>query len=121
MARTKLTPEERREHHRTAAYDWYIRNREKCHKRSAISTRKYRTGVSEEAYEALSQSQNGKCAICHRLAIEVEDGRALAADHDHVSGRVRGLLCRPCNTALGLLADDASRLRSAIEYLKAGG
>jgi Recombination endonuclease VII len=44
------------------------------------------------------------------------DGRALCVDHDHSTGQVRGLLCKRCNYALGLLEDTKSLVR-AVEYL----
>lgn len=43
---------------------------------------------------------------------------ALVVDHDHTTGKVRGLLCHNCNRALGLLQDNKSYLQSAINYLK---
>ncbi len=59
--------------------------------------------------------QNYACAICHRELHELEHG--LVVDHDHVTGKVRALLCGNCNTALGLLADDVVRIQRAAEYV----
>ena len=81
----------------------------------------FRYGLTIAAYDALAVSQGGRCAICRR---EEVDG-SLAVDHDHACcpGRrscgqcVRGLLCRACNYALGLLDDDVTRIRAAAAYL----
>jgi len=51
---------------------------------------------------------------CSRLSLT----RTSAVDHDHTTGRVRGLLCAGCNRALGLLGDDAARVRQLLEYLE---
>jgi uncharacterized CHY-type Zn-finger protein len=59
--------------------------------------------------------QNYTCAICHRALDELEHG--LVVDHDHVTGKVRALLCGNCNTALGLLGDDVARIQRAAEYV----
>ena len=59
-------------------------------------------------------AQDGLCAICER---HPEDG-VLRVDHDHSTGKIRGLLCRHCNLALGNMSDDVSLLRKAIAYLE---
>jgi len=75
--------------------------------------RKY--GLSAETYNNLLASQNGGCAICG--ATECSSGAALAVDHCHRTGKVRGILCRDCNTTLGKFNDDRNRFFKAIEYL----
>lgn len=42
----------------------------------------------------------------------------LSVDHDHISGHVRGLLCRNCNSAIGLLRDDPELIRRAANYVE---
>lgn len=59
-------------------------------------------------------SQEGRCAICPRELTLVK----AHTDHNHVTGRVRGLLCNSCNVALGLLDEDVERFIAAINYLK---
>ncbi len=71
-------------------------------------------GLTPEAHQAMHDSQGGACAICGSTG----GARALHVDHDHATGRVRGLLCNTCNRCLGLLKDDADVLRSAIAYLE---
>lgn len=60
---------------------------------------KYRYKLSAADYYALHEIQGGRCAICH--VPQEQMGERLAVDHDHATGDVRGLLCRPCNRALG--------------------
>lgn len=67
-------------------------------------------------YVAMFEAQGGVCAVCKEPC---RSGRALAVDHDHASGRVRGLLCAGCNGALGLLLDDPRRAEAAVAYLTA--
>lgn len=60
--------------------------------------------------------QGGKCFICQRATGK---RRRLAVDHDHKTGRVRGLLCNPCNRdVLGHLRDSVAALERAVTYLK---
>jgi nitrate/TMAO reductase-like tetraheme cytochrome c subunit len=72
-------------------------------------------GITQSEYELLFESQNGECAICH---VHQNDLKVrLAVDHCHETNRIRGLLCRSCNTAIGHLRDDVNILQSAIKYL----
>jgi len=73
-------------------------------------------GLSEQEYDAMLEQQNNACAICF-VPAWLED-RRLAVDHDHDSGKVRGLLCARCNRGIGLFDDEPARLRSAAEYLE---
>lgn len=82
-------------------------------------------GITLDEYLRLLDEQGGVCAVCRRVN---EDGRELAVDHDHgcCSGRkacgkcVRGLLCSPCNLALGLLREAPEILDAAAAYLRKG-
>jgi hypothetical protein len=61
------------------------------------------------------EQQNGVCAICHG---NCTTWKALSVDHDHRTGKVRGLLCQTCNTGIGALDDSPDLLRRALEYLE---
>lgn len=74
---------------------------------------KYRYGISVEEWDEMFDAQDGTCKIC------AKEGD-LQVDHDHDTGRVRGLLCWACNTLLGCAADDPARLRIAADYLEVG-
>lgn len=76
--------------------------------------RKY--NLTLEAYAALLEKQQGKCALCLR-----EQTERLHVDHNHSTGEVRGLLCERCNRALGLFADSPALLASAVRYLEERG
>lgn len=71
--------------------------------------------LEPEQYKQMLFDQEAKCAICGRELPELDEG--LVVDHDHATGWVRGLLCKGCNFALGLMNDDVVRLQSAINYL----
>lgn len=67
-------------------------------------------GLSESEFYRLADEQVGLCAICRTAP-------ALCVDHDHATGRVRGLLCQMCNRALGHFRDRPDLLLAAREYL----
>ena len=71
-------------------------------------------GLEPGQYEALYAIQDGRCAICMRAT---GASRRLCVDHDHLTGEVRGLLCRPCNRLLGQARDDVYFFTRAIGYL----
>lgn len=70
-------------------------------------------GITVEEYEALFAAQGGRCGICGAAADPLD------VDHCHASERIRGLLCRQCNVALGMLDDDPERLRAAAAWVEA--
>lgn len=76
-------------------------------------------GVTLEWYEEQHKKQNGLCAICGQPETAIIHGTpiSLAVDHCHHTGKVRGLLCRACNNAIGALNHDVSLLSKAIDYL----
>lgn len=74
---------------------------------------KWRYGLSLEEFRRLEAAQGGVCAICHE-----PPSTRLYVDHDHVSGRIRGLLCQRCNVMLGHAKDNVLILESAITYLQ---
>lgn len=85
--------------------------------RRALAYRKHmlkkKYGLTLAQFEAMLETQGGTCAICEREQI----GMNLHVDHCHQTGRVRGLLCSPCNTAIGQFGDDPDRLVAAMQYL----
>jgi Recombination endonuclease VII len=83
-------------------------------------------GITLEDFERMSDLQDGVCAICRRDPSEFEGDKhpahkVLHVDHDHLTGKVRGLLCFFCNTAIGMLQDDAAVVMRAADYLKDWG
>jgi hypothetical protein len=86
-----------------------------CHKQSQKLLKSIqRYGINNNEYNVLLERQGGVCAICETPPTEEK----LFVDHSHSSNEVRGLLCRTCNTGLGLLGDDLASLEKAINYLK---
>ena len=67
-------------------------------------------GLTVDQYHALQEKQDFLCAICN-------EERPLQIDHNHQTGKIRGLLCMPCNVSIGHLQESTKNLRSAIAYL----
>lgn len=70
-------------------------------------------GITTEEYEDMYLAVTGHCQICG------EYWDILAVDHDHETGKVRGLLCQQCNRGIGIFQDDPIRVRQALTYLQA--
>lgn len=104
----------------SAAY--YVANRDSLLAKMKANNLLKLYGLTLEAYEALLDAQGRRCAICgaetgwrHRQSGEL---KKLAVDHCHETGRIRGLLCDRCNTAIGKLNHDPDLLQKAIDYLR---
>lgn len=90
---------------------WYAQNREAI----ALRKRALQHGITVEQYQEMFEAQEGRCAICGE---EDPSSAGLNVDHCHTSGRVRSLLCGPCNRGLGQFRDDPHLLRLAASYLE---
>lgn len=75
---------------------------------------KSRYGVTPAQYDAMVEAQGGQCSICGTAP----GGEKLVVDHMHSTGRVRSLLCRKCNSAIGLLRDDPDVIYAAAAYVR---
>lgn len=102
-----------REYKRSDKYQRYRRNHDF----------KKKFGITLDDYDKMFESQNGVCSICNQPETFTMKGRthSLAVDHCHDTGKIRGLLCRSCNQAIGMLKDNIETLSKAIEYLKKHG
>lgn len=89
---------------------WRLNNPEKMALTKRKSMLKHKYGITLEEYQNLLTEQENKCAICKR---EIQ----LCVDHDHVTGKTRGLLCHACNRAIGLLKENEEILINAINYV----
>ena len=73
--------------------------------------------LSIKEYNDLVLSQNNKCAICGQ-PLDFQNTFNICIDHSHLTGVIRGILCRTCNMAIGLLRDNPEYVRNALEYLE---
>ena len=101
----------------TAAFRREAQPRYRENHRSRRMQRMY--GVTEAEFEAQLAAQGGVCAICG--SSERDHFGRMHLDHDHETGRFRGVLCFRCNHMLGKALDDPDRLARAAEYLREGG
>ena len=106
-----------REDYNAYMREWRQKNPESVRR---FNLRKY--GITLEQYDEMLISQGGTCAICgqEEKTVHSKTGNpnSLNVDHDHDTGRIRGLLCSPCNRALGLIGDSLERAKSLVEYLE---
>lgn len=84
-------------------------------RRSSIYERQYR--VDLDKLELMLYRQGDCCAICN-TEISLEKPITAHVDHDHTTGRVRGILCGLCNKGLGMFRDNVKSLKRAIEYIE---
>lgn len=87
-----------------------------------LSHIKNRYKIDEKEYQKLLQEANWSCQICGLHEIHLQEkhpkSKGIHVDHDHETGKVRGMLCQRCNSILGQARDNIEILESAIKYLK---
>lgn len=103
-----VTREKMREYQRA----WRAKNLAK-HQSQARKRHVAKYGLTVEQLAEMLLAQDGRCKACR-----VQLGDRYSIDHDHQSGRVRGLLCSKCNTALGMVQDSVERLQALIRYIQ---
>ena len=94
---------------RLASREFYRRNKQK--ELDRIRFKKY--GISGEEYRLTLSEQGGRCPICKR-----ELTKNPSVDHDHITGKIRGLICNNCNLSIGNAGDSPQRLRDMAAYLE---
>ena len=111
----------RTEHQKKVAQDWRLKNPEQIKETveryrpiHCAKNRQYRIerrfGITVEEYENILKWK-GKCEVCNLT-------NKLCLDHCHVTGRIRGVLCRKCNTGLGMLNDDPELVKALLVYIQ---
>ena len=76
-------------------------------------------GITPAQYEQTLSDQGGVCAVCGRVpngSSRME--KTLLIDHDHETGKIRGLLCNNCNSGMGIMGDTEEHLLAALAYLR---
>ncbi len=108
---------------RASALKHYRANRDRINAGAVHKNRLRKFGITRAEYEAILTAQGHVCRICRRPETATRNGKlkSLAVDHDHATGRVRGILCQTCNTLLGSSRDNIDVLRAAITYLEEHG
>jgi len=117
--------EKRRKHYQ----NWYIKNREKVLEKQKNKSKskikdlslKSRYGISLNDFNRLLKKQNSKCKICRlkEVAKATQNKiKSLSIDHNHTTGKIRGLLCQNCNAGIGLFKENINLLKKVINYLE---
>ena len=102
-----------------AAKAWYDTHPEQRRDTSRRNRLKTRFGITPEQFDKMLEAQGGCCAICGSDSPGfTSDQTRFHVDHDHQTGRVRGILCGHCNVALGHLRDSLELVERAAAYLR---
>ena len=123
------TRENRLKRRKTNASEYYSKSRaygkkrykhdKEAHKNRGLK-KKY--GITLDDWLHIFEEQGGRCAICRdkgekEISDKYRKKGMLAVDHCHTTGKVRGLLCRKCNMAIGGLKDDLTIIQRAYDYI----
>jgi len=111
----KNHPEQAKESNRVSCAKWRKNHPEQAKESDRRQRLKKKYGLTLEDYEELRTKQNECCACCGKHESVLT--RGLHVDHCHETGKIRGLLCHLCNTAIGKLGDNVEGLTRALIYL----
>ena len=103
----------RKDRHRETTLIWRSKNSERV-RQSRRNNLLEKYGLTRASHAAMLTAQGGRCAICGGT----NWARALAIDHCHATGMVRGLLCDGCNKGVGHFSDSPTLLRAAADYIE---
>lgn len=113
--REKISKDPVKQAQRRARYQkWANSNPERVKSLALKNHLKNKYSLTVLDHAQLLKTSKGVCAICGKPPAR---NRRLAIDHCHATGKVRGLLCHKCNSAIGLLGDSLELVRSAATYL----
>jgi hypothetical protein len=132
LDKIKIWLKDNKEKIKRQAKEHYLKNKETIDKRNRLWKKNNKNkiknrylitnyNISFNEYNKLFESQNGVCAICNKPETFRGNNKKikfLAVDHNHQSGKVRGLLCMKCNILLGNCEENIIILQKTIEYLK---
>ena len=108
-----------RKRYQSPGYAEKVAQQRKAKGRTGRITRvEQKFGLKPGDWDAMYNHQGGQCAICGDPDMKSHQGELPCVDHCHDTGQVRGLLCGPCNTLLGMAKDKVETLRAAISYLE---
>lgn len=107
--------QENKEKYNERSRQYYKDNKHRELGRGTRNARKRLLGVTEEEFQYRLQLQEYRCGICTN---EFKNSKDQCVDHNHITGKVRGILCRSCNLALGQFKDSKRILQDAVIYLE---
>lgn len=124
--KSKSWRENNKDYDKQRKQEWYQKNKERVkiqgemwrenNKPQTTNRHLQKTyGITLTQYNELLKKQNECCAICSRPSKELK--KRLGVDHNHMNGKIRGLLCHECNCGLGYFKDTSSLLLQAASYL----
>jgi hypothetical protein len=102
-----------------ARKSWTINNSERAAYSSRNRALKWKYGIDIPTYDRMLATQKHCCAICGDKENKVGGlHNSFSVDHDHTTGKVRGLLCNQCNRGLGMLGDNIKSIMNVVKYLE---
>lgn len=100
--------------------DYRFKNKKNEKEQNRFYQKKHKYGLTEYQYKQMFIDQDNACKICFKPFTNETKTTGAFVDHDHKTGKVRGLLCCKCNTVLGFVEDDITILEKCILYLSPG-